>query len=263
MKFFFHAPLILLAADAAQFPFDEYILAPISRVISPVSIYQTGGNVENAAALLTSSRSALQGHHSTSFAGNGSYVTLDFGKNVAGRVAFQVDAVSGSSDSIGFTFSESSMYISAQFCDAVTEGAFDLPQWLNDTTPGYHEAGHDFQRGAFRYLTIVHNSTETISLSNVTVYWTTSPEMNSLTAYTGYFHSDNEKLNRVWYAGAYTNQICSTDPTTGDGTSVLLDGGKRDREVWPGDIVFSGLSIFVSTNSLEPIRNALGSLFLY
>lgn len=211
----FHVQLFRLAGAAAQVPFHEYILAPSSRVVSPVSIYQTGGNVGNAAALLTTSGSALQGNESTSFAGNGSYVTLDFGKNVAGRVAFDVDAVSGSSDSIGFTFSESSMYISAQFCDAVTDGAFDLPQWFNDTTPGHYEAAHDFQRGAFRYLTIVHNSTRTISLSNVTVYWTTSPEMSDPTAYTGYFHSDNEKLNRVWYAGAYTNQICSADPTTG------------------------------------------------
>lgn len=202
-------------AATAQVPFQEYILAPTSRAISPVSIYQTGGSVENAAALLTTSESALHGNQSTSFAGNGSYVTLDFGKNIAGRVSFQVDAVTGSSDSIGFTFSESSMYISAQFCDAVTDGVFDLPQWFNDTTPGHYEAGHDFQRGAFRYLTIVHNSTETISLSNVTVHWTASPEMIDPAAYTGYFHSDNEKLNRVWYAGAYTNQICSAEPTTG------------------------------------------------
>lgn len=227
MKFqpcWFHMQPFLLAAAAAQVPFHEYVLAPTSRVISPVSIYQTGGNVENAAALLTTGVSALQGNQSTSFAGNGSYVTLDFGKNVAGRVAFEVDAVSGSSDSIGFTFSESSMYISAQFCDAVTDGAFDLPQWFNDTTPGHYEAGHDFQRGAFRYLTIVHNSTGTISLSNVTVYWTTSPEMSDPAAYTGYFHSDNEKLNRVWYAGAYTNQICSADPTTGVALGAPLAG---------------------------------------
>ncbi|KAL1859037.1 hypothetical protein Daus18300_009675 [Diaporthe australafricana] len=270
----------LLAAAASPTKFHEYILAPTSRVISPASIYQTGGNVENAAALLTTSAPALQSNQSTSFAGNGSYVTLDFGKNVAGRVSFNVDAVSGSSDSIGFTFSESSMYISAQYCDAVNDGAFDLPQWFNDTTPGHYEAGHDFQRGAFRYLTIVHNTTETVNISNVTVYWTTSPEMEDPAAYTGYFHSDSERLNRVWYAGAYTNQICSADPTTGvalgapvagwyynytisNGTSVLLDGGKRDRVVWPGDIVISGPSIFVSTGSLEPIRNALDSLFLY
>ncbi|KAI1423630.1 alpha-L-rhamnosidase [Xylaria sp. FL1777] len=275
-----YMPLALLASAAADVPYQEYILAPTTRVLRPVSIYQTGGDVQNAAALLTPSGTDAQSNRSTTFSGNGSYVTLDFGKNIAGGVSFHVDAVSGLNDSIGFTFSESSMYVSAQYCDAVQDGAFDLPQWFNNTTPGHYEAGHEFQRGAFRYLTVVHNSTESISLSNVTVYWAASPEMANPAAYTGYFHSDNEKLNRVWYAGAYTNQICSADPTTGvslgapfagwyynytvsNGSSVLLDGGKRDRVVWPGDIVISGPSIFVSTNSLEPIRNAIDSLFLY
>ncbi|KAI0969247.1 alpha-L-rhamnosidase [Xylaria arbuscula] len=270
----------LLASAAADVPYQEYILAPTTRVLSPVSIYQTGGDVQNAAALLNPIGAGAQSNGSTTFSGNGSYVTLDFGKNIAGGVSFHVDAVSGWSDSIGFTFSESSMYVSAQYCDAVQDGAFDLPQWFNNTTPGHYEASHEFQRGAFRYLTVVHNSTETISISNVTVYWAASPEMANPAAYTGYFHSDNDKLNRVWYAGAYTNQICSADPTTGvslgapfagwyynytvsNGSSVLLDGGKRDRVVWPGDIVISGPSIFVSTNSLEPIRNAIDSLFLY
>ncbi|KAI1360083.1 alpha-L-rhamnosidase [Xylaria arbuscula] len=270
----------LLTSAAADIPYQEYILAPTTRILSPVSIYQTGGDVQNAAALLNSNELGVQCNGSTTFSGNGSYVTLDFGKNIAGGVSFHVDAVSGSNDSIGFTFSESSMYISAQYCDAVQNGAFDLPQWFNDTTPGHYKTGHDFQRGAFRYLTVVHNSTASISISNVTVYWAASPEMANPAAYTGYFHSDDEKLNRVWYAGAYTNQICSADPTTGvslgapfagwyynytiaNGSSVLLDGGKRDRIVWPGDIVISGPSIFVSTNSLEPIQNAIDSLFLY
>ena len=46
-----------------------------------------------------------------------------------------------------------------------------------------------------------------------------------------------------------------------DGTSVLIDGAKRDRLVWPGDIAISGPSIFVSTNSLDGIRNGIDSLF--
>ncbi|KAK6205931.1 hypothetical protein LQW54_008123 [Pestalotiopsis sp. IQ-011] len=148
----------LLPTAATQVPFSEYILAPSSRVIRPDSLYQTGGNVNNAVAPLPTGAATPTVNQSTTFAGNGSYVTLDFGKNLAGRVSFQVDVVSGTNDSIGFTFSESSMYISAQYCDAVTDGVFDLPQWFNDTTPGHYEAGHDFQRGAFRYLTIVHNS---------------------------------------------------------------------------------------------------------
>ena len=204
---------VLFASAAAKVPFHEYILAPTSRTISPVSVYQTGGNVENAAALLTIDPQDSQS--STSFVGSGSYVTLDFGKNIAGRVSFYVDDVAGSGEDIGFTFTESSMYISAEHCDAVTDGAFDLPQWFNNTEPGHYEADHDHQRGAFRYLTVVHNSTGTVSLSNITIYWTPSPELANPAAYTGYFHSDSERLNRVWYAGAYTNQICSADPTTG------------------------------------------------
>ncbi|KAK6205930.1 hypothetical protein LQW54_008122 [Pestalotiopsis sp. IQ-011] len=39
--------------------------------------------------------------------------------------------------------------------------------------------------------------------------------MEDPSAYKGYFHSDSDRLNRVWYAGAYTNQICSADPFTG------------------------------------------------
>ncbi|GME48578.1 hypothetical protein V502_10960 [Neofusicoccum parvum] len=103
--------------------------------------------------------------------------------------------------------------------------------------------------------------------------------MEDLRDYPGYFNSDNEKLNRVWYAGAYTNQLCSADPiygnalgvpgtdwyfnaTIANGTSVLMDGAKRDRLVWPGDIAISGPAIFVSTNSLDGIKNGIDSLFV-
>jgi hypothetical protein len=72
----------------------------------------------------------------------------------------------------------------------------------------------------------------------------------------------DELLNRIWYAGAYTNQICTIDPKHGDslvhifqinasvsdatnvtwyynytitsGESALVDGAKRDRLVWAG-----------------------------
>jgi hypothetical protein len=71
--------------------------------------------------------------------------------------------------------------------------------------------------------------------------------------------------DRIWYAGAYTNQLCIIDPTTGDalgttppalpffnftisnGTSVLTDGAKRDRLVWPGDMVRLSSESFFSS----------------
>jgi len=59
------------------------------------------------------------------------------------------------------------------------------------------------------------------------------------------------KIHRVWYAGAYTVQLCTIDSGTGDaitptagypyhnnwGVSVLVNGAKRDRLVRPGNLV--------------------------
>lgn len=75
-------------------------------------------------------------------------------------------------------------------------------------------------------------------------------------------HRADELLNRIWYAGAYTNQMCTIDPHYGNalvhlreinssvsdainvtwwsnytitnGSSALVDGAKRDRIVWAG-----------------------------
>jgi hypothetical protein len=47
-----------------------------------------------------------------------------------------------------------------------------------------------------------------------------------------------------------------------DGTSVLVDGAKRDRLVWPGDMSIAVPSIFVSTNDLVTVKNSLQSLLI-
>jgi hypothetical protein len=208
---------VLISAVAADSS-NEYILAPSSRTLSPESVYQTGGNVENALLLVT------PGNSSVTFAGDNAYVTLDFGKNIAGTVSFQVESVSGPDEAIGFTFTESSTYISAETCDATQNAGLDLPLWFNLTGPGAYVASKEHQRGAFRYLTVVHNTTGSVSLSNITVHWTASPEMVQPAAYVGSFHSSSAKLDRVWYAGAYTNQLCSIDSTTGNSLGLPLSG---------------------------------------
>ena len=40
----------------------------------------------------------------------------------------------------------------------------------------------------------------------------------------------------------------------------MTDGAKRDREVWPGDMSIALPSVFVSTNDMLSVRNALDSL---
>ena len=91
--------------------------------------------------------------------------------------------------------------------------------------------------------------------------------------------------------GAYTTQLDTIDPKRGNaivpsnilpvaeslaftpnpdwwlnttitnGTSTLVDGAKRDRLVWSGDMAISLPTIAVSTYDLVSVRNALDSLF--
>ncbi|KAJ5661408.1 uncharacterized protein N7477_009024 [Penicillium maclennaniae] len=42
--------------------------------------------------------------------------------------------------------------------------------------------------------------------------------------YNGWFHSDDDLINKIWYAGAYTNQLCTINPTHGDAL-VHFGGG--------------------------------------
>ncbi|KAI9689906.1 MAG: hypothetical protein M1822_009788 [Bathelium mastoideum] len=278
-----------LAGLSAAIPYSEYILAPPSRLLVPVSTKFVNGSVTNPKALLSSNSSSA----SAEFQGK-SGVTYDFGKNIEGIVSFTVDGIQGGDDQyIGVTFTESSLWISANSCDATADAGLDDPLWFPLNGSGTYTALPQYRRGAFRYLSITHpNSTGSVSISQAPVNMTAQPAagIDGLRNYTGYFHSDQENLNRVYYAGAWTNQLCSIDPTAGDalvhlgvinsterlnytvswynnytianGTETLTDGAKRDRLVWPGDQAVAVPSIFVSTNDLNAVRNALTSLYI-
>ncbi|MET0493698.1 MAG: discoidin domain-containing protein, partial [Actinoplanes sp.] len=49
--------------------------------------------------------------------------------------------------------------------------------------------------------------------------------------------------------------------TVGAGTEILVDGAKRDRTVWPGDLGVSVPTAFVSLGDMTPTRNALTTLY--
>ncbi|CAL3972999.1 unnamed protein product [Diplocarpon coronariae] len=255
--------------------FQEYILAPSCRRITPSAIFAVAGKVENPNALLADVRSSA----GSVFSGANSSVTVDFGRNIAGTVEFDVRSVWGSDEYLGFTFTESSTYISPYYCDATADDvALEGPLWFRIHSKGRYTAEKKHQRGGFRYMSIWHNSTGAVRIGDLSVNFTASPAMDDLRDYRGFFNSDSEKLNRVWYAGAYTNQLCTIDPAYGNafgapadewyynssianGTAVLADGAKRDRLVAPGDLVISGPSTMVSTNRLDGVRNAIDALF--
>lgn len=281
---------LFAAGAAAVAKYDEYILAPSSRTLHPRSIYQVNGTVDNAESVLTGS-SAGNSSNGAIFRGE-SAVAYDFGANIAGLVTLQIGEVS-EDQYIGFSYTESSLWISPEGCDATADAGIDEALWFHVTGPGNYTVERDHERGAFRYLTLIHNTTGSVEVEQVTVHFTPMPhyEDDQLREYTGYFHCDDELLNRVWYAGAYTNQICTINPdygnaliylgeinstqagnevgtlpwwlntTISNGTSVLTDGAKRDRLVWAGDMAIAVPALVASTNDLISVTNALDSLF--
>lgn len=268
--------LLPAAAVAASVPYQQYILAPASRTVLPSSVYSTNGSVTSPEALTQPSSSGA------TFNGVSS-VTYDFGKNIAGLVSLGVGESSAADAFLGVTFTESSLWISSEGCDATGNSGLDVPLWFNVGAGADTYTPEDkYMRGGFRYLTVVSNTSATVPLTSLSIDFTAAPTQD-LQAYTGWFHSDDELINRVWYAGAYTNQLCTIPPANGDsivsqatdiewnqwynnititnGSSTITDGAKRDRLVWPGDMAISLESIMVSTGDLYSIKNGLESLY--
>lgn len=187
--------LLMLAfavAAAAAAPYHEYILAPPSRTIRPVSIFRTQDPVTSETDLLDADASTGQGLVLHAF---NSSVTYDFGKNIGGWVNL---AVLSSNGSVGVTFSESSLWVSSAACDATANSGLDAPLVFNVTNPGTYTAPANKERGAFRYLTVVNLGDPEIEIHDLWVHFTAMPHWNddALQNYTGWFHSNDDRLNR-------------------------------------------------------------------
>jgi hypothetical protein len=66
--------------------------------------------------------------------------------------------------------------------------------------------------------------------------------------YAGHFLSSDDKLNRIWYQGAYTNDtnMVPIGALPNQTIPVVLDGAKRDRRPWAGDLDLQGRTAFDS-----------------
>lgn len=62
------------AGSAPSGPWDSFNFAPATRVVRPTSVHQTGGSVQHVSNLVLSTGKATLA--------NGSWVALDFGKEV-------------------------------------------------------------------------------------------------------------------------------------------------------------------------------------
>lgn len=188
--------LPLLVSLTSALPYEQYILAPKSRLLSPVSVHSSNGTVSDPENLTTSSSSGA-----TSTFADEAATSYDFGINIAGVVSLDIAAASDSNQYIGVTFSESSLWVSNASSDATADAGKDETLWFHITEPGRYTAPREKERGAFRYMTLVHNGTGSVEVRKAEVYYTAMPhwEDDAIGNYTGYFHSDGmfEMINGI------------------------------------------------------------------
>jgi hypothetical protein len=244
--------------------------APASRTVTPVRVTRTTGSVTDPAAVL--------GGRPTTLTGDDSSLTLDFGEEVGGLVSLRFTGADTAGTRLGLAFTESSQYIGTT-SDASNGGSGGDGAIFADVTPGgTWTMPAASLRGGFRYLTVFGTSGTPVALERVSLAITFAPTMKDLRAYANSFSSSDPLLNRIWYAGAYTVQTNTIAPdtgrmwgppatgwnngaTVGTGDTVLVDGAKRDRTVWPGDLGVSVPTEYASLGDLTPTRNALTTLY--
>ncbi|KAH8657961.1 Six-hairpin glycosidase-like protein [Xylariales sp. PMI_506] len=249
---------------------DSYIYAPTSR------------NVEPKYVLSSDDLSSTAYNGSITLSGNGSLAYLDFGVEVGGITSLNY-TIDGTGQ-LGLAYSESKSYIGMNSDDS--NGGFTpdghLSVSINSSGSSSYEVPLDKLRGGFRYLTIflLTDDDATIEVTNISLEIGFQPTWSDLQAYQGYFYSSDDTLNKIWYSGAYTIQTNSVpvntgrhipavantwlnDGVLGNGSTIIVDGAKRDRAVWPGDMGVAVPSSFYSIGDLESVKNALQVMYNY
>ncbi|KZM28619.1 catalytic [Ascochyta rabiei] len=255
-------------------PWEAFNLAPKSRSVEP----QTLLSLPNGAPL------GNYNHNGTIIKASSDGVVFDFGLEVGGILSFEY-AMNGNSTnaSIGLAFTEAKDYVGRKSDNSNggqgPDNALLYP--LNTTREGSYIMPDVSLRGGFRYLTVflLASPNESLTVRRVKLEISFQPTWPDLRAYQGYFHSSEPLLDKIWYSGAYTLQTNSVPGNTGrakvqtdrvgwnnaayigPGDTVLLDGAKRDRWVWIGDMGTAVPAAFVSTGEMESTKNALRAIF--
>jgi hypothetical protein len=146
-------------------------------------------------------------------------------------------------------------------------------------------------RGGFRYATLFLDKPGWVDVDAVAVDFTAAADQRDPSDYRGHFLSSDDELNKIWYAGAYGVQIDTDLPTRVKGniavdpaapcwpyqqgeadhadntlhyadpkTAIVLDGGKRDRDSFTGDLGVEGPVTYLSTDDVAAMRNTLDVL---
>ena len=114
------------------------------------------------------------------------------------------------------------------------------------TGPGTVGNAPNAIQGGQRFQAITLMTPGTVELTSVGIHFR-HPNYSSAD-YEGHFLSSDNALNRIWYQGAYTNDtnMVPIGALPNQTIPVILDGAKRDRRPWAGDLDLQGRTAFDS-----------------
>jgi hypothetical protein len=264
---------------------QRYVVAPPTRQVAPRAVAATAGNVRDPGAALAPGNGAARlqtdGEEIT-------FLDLDFGQVVAGHLEIGFGATSAPAPGVRVTFSETRVYLGDQsdFSRSDFHGGADYhlpaPGTIWHDRAACQFTGHVCAEGlrAFRYIRIAlavkpgdepyAAKSGSVEIDYVRLNFT--PYLGTPDTYRGWFLSSDDTLNRAWYASTYTTElnadritIDSVDPRGGwsptlDGQVVLLDGAKRDRAPYVGDLLVSGTTFMLSHGDGTPVATVLADL---
>ncbi|KAF2449141.1 glycoside hydrolase family 78 protein [Karstenula rhodostoma CBS 690.94] len=269
--------LLSLVAATAPNPWDNFIYSPASRHVKPTIVHTKSEPItisKNNDGEIVYDIPA------------GSQVSLDFGIEVGGWISLHANTTSSNTPQLSLAFAESPSFVRAISDDTGSVATQDYDKALNLTLAEgstWYRVPEERFRGGFRFLTI--RALSEVTVTNITCEIGFATKTKDLRKYPGYFYTpdaDQQILNRAWYAGAYTVQTNIAPQNTGrylpqvkNGWAynssigiagpLLVDGAKRDRAVWPGDLGIQGATAFLSLghDGLVAYKNALETLFYY
>jgi len=272
---------------------QHYVVGPTTPIAHPVRIVSTSGQIDNADALLASDNGSSSTLTRTANDTGPTNIVLDYGIDVGGLPTFEVTAATGSPQ-LRASYSESLAYLTIDG----DKGASHSADTHRFDTCAIDQTGtliNTYVQGGERYQMISLTTPGSVSLRAVGIK--IGFRCSGADGYQGHFICSDEGLNKIWYASAYTLQTNMLPPgsiaapnvsghketkTTENNTlvftatetanldrvlsntiPVVVDGAKRDRSVWSGDLAVQGPVIYYSTNAPEYMRESLRLLGSY
>jgi alpha-L-rhamnosidase-like protein len=266
--------LALLAATAAMpataqaatqhTSWKTYLQQPKKSDVKPVSATVLSGSVSNVKAL--TAKGGGSATLTVATGGDPAIVLLDYGSEVEGSPYINVKSYDGqgTTPSVSLAFSEAETYLrtaGASTPGGITGDSAFAPRTASITVTAKSLLSSGFM-GGFRFEAITLAAPGTVVLKGAGVQFG-GGYLATAADYQGYFESSSADFNRMYYDGAYTEQTDMQPAGISGATQPsVLDGAKRDRAIWSGDLKIEGQGIAdtLGTNGDNYVKQSLLTL---